>query len=86
MYGNLIWRVKSVVRAYKYGEIRKDIGALLYSTVRDLFLEVGLEWGAALRRSKGISLFDPFKRVMRIIHDSKWLIELPYNWNTNRYK
>lgn len=62
VYGNLIWRVKSVVRAYKYGEIRKDIGALLYSTVRDLFLEVGLEWGAALRRSKGISLFDPFKK------------------------
>lgn len=62
VYGNLIWRVKSVVRAYKYGEIRKDIGALLYSTVRDLFLEIGLEWGAALRRSKGISLFDPFKK------------------------
>lgn len=62
VYGNLIWRVKSVVRAYKYGEIRKDIGALLYSTVRNLFLEVGLEWGAALRRSKGISLFDPFKK------------------------
>lgn len=62
VYGNLIWRVKSVVRAYKYGEIRKDIGALLYSTVRDLFLEVGLEWGAALRRSKGILLFDPFKK------------------------
>lgn len=62
VYRNLIWRVKSVVRAYKYGEIRKDIGALLYSTVRDLFLEVGLEWGAALRRSKGISLFDPFKK------------------------
>lgn len=62
VYGNLIWRVKSVVRAYKYGGIRKDIGALLYSTVRDLFLEVGLEWGAALRRSKGISLFDPFKK------------------------
>ncbi|AOY18214.1 hypothetical protein BGI23_23965 [Bacillus sp. ABP14] len=31
-------------------------------TVRDLFLEVGLEWGAALRRSKGIPLFDPFKK------------------------
>lgn len=62
VYGNLIWRVKSVVRAYKYGEIRKDIGALLYSTVRNLFLEIGLEWGAALRRSKGISLFDPFKK------------------------
>ncbi|MGQ0453539.1 helix-turn-helix domain-containing protein, partial [Bacillus sp. SS-TM] len=25
-------------------------------------LEIGLEWGAALRRSKGISLFDPFKK------------------------
>lgn len=62
VYGNFIWRVKSVVRADKYGEIRKDIGALLYSTVRDLFLEVGLEWGAALRRSKGIVLFDPFKK------------------------
>ncbi|MGH1046841.1 helix-turn-helix domain-containing protein [Bacillus mycoides] len=61
-YGNLIWRVKSVVRAYKYGEIRKDVGALLYSTMRDLFLEIGLEWGAALRRSKGIPLFDPFKK------------------------
>lgn len=36
--------------------------ALLYSTVRDLFLEVGLEWGAAVRRSKGIPLFDPFKK------------------------
>ncbi|MDR4982480.1 MULTISPECIES: helix-turn-helix domain-containing protein [Bacillus cereus group] len=60
--GNFIWRVKSVVRAHKYGEIRKDIGALLYSTVRDLFLEIGLEWGAALRRSKGIPLFDPFKK------------------------
>ncbi|MFK4290598.1 putative transcriptional regulator [Bacillus sp. RC240] len=60
--GNLIWRVKSVVRAYKYGEIRKDVGALLYSTMRDLFLEIGLEWGAALRRSKGIPLFDPFKK------------------------
>lgn len=60
--GNFIWRVKSVVRADKYGEIRKDIGALLYSTVRDLFLEVGLEWGAASRRSKGISLFDPFEK------------------------
>lgn len=60
--GNFIWRVKSVVRAYKYGEIRKNVKALLYSTVRDLFLEVGLEWGAALRRSKGISLFDPFKK------------------------
>ncbi|MFB5251454.1 helix-turn-helix domain-containing protein [Bacillus mycoides] len=59
---NLIWRVKSVVRAYKYGEIRKDVGALLYSTMRDLFLEIGLEWGAALRRSKGIPLFDPFKK------------------------
>ena len=33
--------------------------------MRDLFLEVGLEWGAALRRSKGIPLFDPFKRAMR---------------------
>ncbi|KFN02781.1 helix-turn-helix domain-containing protein [Bacillus clarus] len=62
VYGNLIWRVKSVVRAYKYGEIRKDVGALLYSTVRDLFLDVGLEWGAALRRSKGIPLFNPFKK------------------------
>ena len=62
VYGNLIWRVKSVVRAYKYGEIRKDVGALLYSTMRDLFLEIGLEWGAALRRSKGIPLFDPFKK------------------------
>ncbi|HDR4519896.1 helix-turn-helix domain-containing protein [Bacillus anthracis] len=62
VYGNFIWRVKSVVRAYKYGEIRKNVKALLYSTVRDLFLEVGLEWGAALRRSKGISLFDPFKK------------------------
>ncbi|WP_305926810.1 helix-turn-helix domain-containing protein [Bacillus mycoides] len=61
-YENLIWRVKSVVRAYKYGEIRKDVGALLYSTMRDLFLEIGLEWGAALRRSKGIPLFDPFKK------------------------
>ncbi|WP_426950747.1 helix-turn-helix domain-containing protein [Bacillus mycoides] len=60
--GNLIWRVKSVVRAYKYGEIHKDVGALLYSTMRDLFLEIGLEWGAALRRSKGIPLFDPFKK------------------------
>ncbi|PFN24826.1 helix-turn-helix domain-containing protein [Bacillus cereus] len=60
--GNFIWRIKSVVRADKYGEIRKDIGALLYSTVRDLFLEIGLEWGAVLRRSKGISLFDPFKK------------------------
>ncbi|PEC21639.1 helix-turn-helix domain-containing protein [Bacillus cereus] len=60
--GNFIWRVKSVVRAHKYGGIRKDIGALLYSTVRDLFLEIGLEWGAALRRSKGIPLFDPFKK------------------------
>ncbi|MBK5348704.1 helix-turn-helix domain-containing protein [Bacillus sp. TH44] len=59
---NLILRVKSVVRAYKYGEIRKDVGALLYSTMRDLFLEIGLEWGAALRRSKGIPLFDPFKK------------------------
>ncbi|MED0985003.1 helix-turn-helix domain-containing protein [Bacillus paramycoides] len=62
VHGNLIWRVKSVVRAYKYGEIRKDVGALLYSTMRDLFLEIGLEWGAALRRSKGIPLFDPFKK------------------------
>lgn len=62
VYGNFIWRVKSVVRAYKYGEIRKNVKALLYSTVRDLFLEVGLEWGAALRRSKGIVLFDPFKK------------------------
>ncbi|MBJ8100768.1 helix-turn-helix domain-containing protein [Bacillus cereus group sp. N11] len=60
--GNFIWRVKSVVRAHKYGEIRKDIGALLYSTVRDLFFEVGLEWGAALRRRKGVHLFDPFKK------------------------
>ncbi|MFZ7757096.1 helix-turn-helix domain-containing protein [Bacillus thuringiensis] len=60
--GNFIWRVKSVVRADKYGEIRKGIGALLYSTVRDLFLEVGLEWGAALRRSKGIPLFNPFEK------------------------
>ncbi|MCB4332638.1 helix-turn-helix domain-containing protein [Bacillus cereus] len=62
VYGNFIWRVKSVVRAYKYGEIRKNVKALLYSTVRDLFLEVGLEWGAAVRRSKGIALFDPFKK------------------------
>ncbi|MES5864206.1 helix-turn-helix domain-containing protein [Bacillus cereus group sp. RP32] len=62
VYGNFIWRVKSVVRAYKYGEIRKNVKALLYSTVRDLFLEVGLEWGAAVRRSKGIPLFDPFKK------------------------
>ncbi|QWU47480.1 helix-turn-helix domain-containing protein [Bacillus sp. NP247] len=60
--GSFIWRAKSVVRAYKYGEIRKDVGALLYSTMRDLFLEIGLEWGAALRRSKGIPLFDPFKK------------------------
>ncbi|UKS59924.1 helix-turn-helix domain-containing protein [Bacillus toyonensis] len=60
--GNFIWRVKSVVRAHKYGEIRKDIGALFYSTVRDLFFEVGLEWGAALRRRKGLHLFDPFKK------------------------
>lgn len=62
VYGNFIWRVKSVVRAYKYGEIRKNVKALLYSTVRDLFLEVGLEWGAAMRTSKGIPLFDPFKK------------------------
>ncbi|WP_336991582.1 helix-turn-helix domain-containing protein [Bacillus toyonensis] len=60
--GNFIWRVKSVVRAHKYGEIRKDIGALFYSTVRDLFFEVGLEWGAVLRRRKGLHLFDPFKK------------------------
>ncbi|EJR57662.1 hypothetical protein IIO_04672 [Bacillus cereus VD115] len=60
--GNFIWRVKSVVRAHKYGGIRKDIGALLFSTVRDLFFEVGLEWGAALRRRKGLHLFDPFKK------------------------
>ena len=26
VYGNFIWRVKSVVRAYKYGEIRKMLG------------------------------------------------------------
>ncbi|WP_002145097.1 helix-turn-helix domain-containing protein [Bacillus cereus] len=61
-YENLIWRAKSVVRAYKYEEIRKDVGALLYSTMRDLFLEIGLEWGAALRRCKGTLLFDPFKK------------------------
>ncbi|PFA19671.1 decarboxylase [Bacillus cereus] len=62
VYGNLIWRVKSVVRAYKYGEIRKDVGALLYSTMRDFFLEIGLEWGAAIRRSTKVTLFDPFKK------------------------
>ena len=39
--------------------------ALLYSTVRDLFLEIGLEWGATVRRSKGIPLFDPLKGAMR---------------------
>ena len=60
--GSLIWRGEKCCESDKYGEIRKDIGALLYSTVRDLFLEIGLEWGAALRRSKGIPLFDPFKK------------------------
>ncbi|MEN1936685.1 helix-turn-helix domain-containing protein [Paenibacillus sp. 102] len=58
----LIWRVKSVVRAYKLGEIRKDVKALLYSTMRALFLDIGLEWGAAIRRSTKVTLFDPFKK------------------------
>ncbi|MEH7460345.1 decarboxylase [Bacillus pseudomycoides] len=62
VYAQVIRRTKSVVRAHKYGEIRKDIGALLYSTMRALFLDVGLEWGAAVRRSKGLTLFDPFKK------------------------
>ncbi|WP_090693923.1 helix-turn-helix domain-containing protein [Bacillus sp. 166amftsu] len=60
--GKLIWRVKSVVRAYKLGEIRKDVKALLYSTMRDLFLDIELEWGAAIRRSTKVTLFDPFKK------------------------
>ncbi|MFJ8529519.1 helix-turn-helix domain-containing protein [Bacillus sp. NPDC094106] len=62
VYAQIIRRTKSVVRAYKCGEIRKDMGALLYSTMRALFLDVGLEWGAAVRRSKGLTLFDPFKK------------------------
>ncbi|PFK29537.1 decarboxylase [Bacillus cereus] len=62
MQAKLVWRVKSVVRAYKLGEIHKDIKALLYSTMRDFFLEIGLEWGAAIRRSRKVTLFDPFKK------------------------
>ncbi|MBO1581952.1 helix-turn-helix domain-containing protein [Bacillus sp. XF8] len=62
MQAKLIWRVKSVVRAYKLGEIRKDVKALLYSTMRDLFLDIELEWGAAIRRSTKVNLFDPFKK------------------------
>ncbi|MDZ5606664.1 helix-turn-helix domain-containing protein [Bacillus pseudomycoides] len=62
MQAKLIWRVKSVVRAYKLGEIRKDVKALLYSTMRDLFLDIELEWGAAIRRSTKVTLFDPFKK------------------------
>lgn len=62
MQAKLIWRVKSVVRAYKLGEIRKDMKALLYSTMRDFFLDIGLEWGAAIRRSRKVALFDPFKK------------------------
>lgn len=58
----LIRRIKSVVRAYKLGEIRKDVRALLYSTVRALFWDIGLEWGAAIRRSTKVTLFDPFKK------------------------
>ncbi|WP_459501662.1 helix-turn-helix domain-containing protein [Bacillus sp. C1] len=62
MYSQLIRRTKSVVRAYKLGEIRKDVNALLYSAMRDLFLEIGLEWGAAIRRSMKVDLFNPFKK------------------------
>ncbi|PFR29395.1 decarboxylase [Bacillus cereus] len=58
----LICRTKSVVRAYKCGEIRKDVRALLYSTMRALFLDVGLEWAAAIRRNAKVTLFDPFKK------------------------
>ena len=54
-------RTKSVVRAYKCGEIRKDFGALLYSTIQALFLDVALEWGAAARRNSGIVLYNPFE-------------------------
>ncbi len=62
VYGNLCWRGKTVASAYKYGEISRIVTALLYSTVRDLFVAFGLEWGAAQRRSKGIPLFDTFKK------------------------
>ncbi|MDC2865676.1 helix-turn-helix domain-containing protein [Bacillus sp. BP-3] len=54
-------RTKSVVRAYKCGEIRKDFGALLYSTIQALFLDVALEWAAAARRNSGIVLYNPFE-------------------------
>ncbi|MGG0237143.1 helix-turn-helix domain-containing protein [Bacillus rhizoplanae] len=61
----IIRRTKSVVRAYKYGEIRKDFGALLYSTMQALFLDVALEWGAAVRRNSGIVLYNPFESEKR---------------------
>lgn len=61
----IIRRTKSVVRAYKCGEIRKDFGALLYSTMQALFLDVALEWGAAARRSSGIVLYNPFESEKR---------------------
>ncbi len=38
--GNFIWRVKSVVRAHKYGEIRKDIGALFTVQCEIYFLRL----------------------------------------------
>ncbi|PEZ06084.1 decarboxylase [Bacillus sp. AFS018417] len=61
----IIRRTKSVVRAYKYGEIRKDFGALLYGTMQALFLDIALEWGAAVRRNSGIVLYNPFESVKR---------------------
>ncbi len=50
VYGNFIWRVKSVVRAYKYGEIRKNVKALLYSTVRDLFFRGWIRMGSSCEK------------------------------------
>lgn len=64
----MIRRTKSVVRAHKHGEIKKDIGALLYGTMYALFLDTSLEYGAAQRRSSGITLFDPFKKEPCAIH------------------
>lgn len=65
MQMQIIRRTKSVVRAYKYGEIRKDFGALLYSTMQALFLDIALDWGAAMRRNSGIVLYNPFEGEKR---------------------
>lgn len=52
---DLIKRVKSAVRADKFNEIKKDFGALLYGTMKQLFEDLADEYKAEERRAANVA-------------------------------